>query len=91
MARGQHGDRPNFCTANVWLHGHLVTQLEKERKIANRYCQHGSTSNVITHFAWKYYVSKVPCEQCKNLERFHVNKLLSGPIFQLVENSTGTL
>ena len=47
MARGQHGDRPNFCTANVWLHGHLVTQLEKERKIANRYCQHGSTSMLL--------------------------------------------
>ena len=72
------------------LRGHLVTQLEKERKIANRYCQHGSTSNIITHFAWKYYGSIVPCEQCKNLEQFHVNKV-SGPIFQLVENSTGTV
>lgn len=66
MARGSHGDHLNFCTANAWLHGHLVTQLDsgKERKIANRYCQRRFTSYAITHFAWEYYGLTVPCEQC---------------------------
>ena len=43
----------------------LVSWIQgKERKIANIYCQHKFTSNAITHFAWKYYGSTVPCEQC---------------------------
>ena len=33
---------------------------------------------------------KVPCEQSENIERFRVNDV-SGPIFQLVENSSGAV
>ena len=39
----------------AWLHGCLVTQLEIERKIANRSCEHGFTSHVITRFARQFY------------------------------------
>ena len=28
-------DQQNFCMAKAWLHGCVVTQLEKERKIGN--------------------------------------------------------
>ena len=31
----------------AWLHGCVVTQLEKEREIAKRYCEHGFTNRVI--------------------------------------------
>ena len=65
----------------------MVSQLEKERKIANRYCENGFTSRVITRFAWKYYGSTVPLEQRKNIERFRVKKV-SGQMSQPVENST---
>ena len=68
-----------FCSTNAWLHGCVVAQLEKERKSANRYCEHRFTSCVITRFAWKYYGSTVPCEQRKNSS------------VQPVENSTGTV
>ena len=37
-----------------------------------------------------YYGSTVPCEQRKNIEQFRMNKV-SGPSFQTVENSTGTV
>ena len=79
-ARCEHRDRLNFIfSANAWLHRCVVTQLEKERKSANRYYEHGFTSCVITRFAWKYYGSTVPCEQRK-----------SGSL-QPVENSASTM
>ena len=53
----------------------MVTQLEIERKIANRSCEHGFTSHVITRFARKFYGSIVQCEQHKNIEWFRVNKV----------------
>lgn len=59
----------------AWLHGCVVTQLEIERKIANRSCEHGFTSHVITRFARKFYGSIVQCEQRKNIEWFRVNKV----------------
>lgn len=59
----------------AWLHGCLVTQLEIERKIANRSCEHGFTSHVITRFAQKFYSSTVQCEQHKNIEWFRENKV----------------
>ena len=51
----------------AWLHGCLVTQLEIERKIANRSCEHGFTSHVITRFARQFYGAIVQCEQHKNI------------------------
>ena len=39
---------------------------------------------------WKYNGLTGLCEQCKNIERFHVYKV-SGQIFQLIENSSGTV
>ena len=46
-ARCVHRDRQNLFTAKAWLHGCVFTQLEKDRKIANRYCVHGFTSHVM--------------------------------------------
>ena len=75
----------------VYITGSLVAfHHEVYTKIATRYCEHGFTSHVITHFAWKYYSSTVLCEQCKDIERFRVNEV-SCQIFQPVENSTGTV
>ena len=59
----------------AWLHGCVVTQLEIERKIANRSCEHGFMSYVITRFARKFYSLIVQCEQHKNIEWFRVNKV----------------
>ena len=57
------------------LHGCVVIQLKIERKIANRSCEHGFSSHVITRFARKFYGSIVQCEQHKNIEWFCVNKV----------------
>ena len=65
-----------------WLHVCVVSQLEKERTIANRYCENGFTSRAITRL-----LGNITVRQRKNIERFCVKKV-SGQMFQPVENST---
>ena len=56
----------------------------KTRKIANRNCEYGFTSRVITRFAWKYYHSNNSVWTApKHSERFRLNRA-SGKIFRPV-------
>ena len=61
---------------------HIAVKSLSFHPVTNTYCKHGFMSCVINGFAWKYYGLTVLCEQCKNIERFCVNKV-SGQIFQL--------
>ena len=69
---------------------HIAVKSLSFHPVTNTYCKHGFTSCFITGFAWKYYGLTVTCEQCKNIEQFRVNKV-SGQIFPLIENSSGTV
>ena len=69
---------------------HIAVKSLSFHPVTNTYCKYGFTSCAITGFAWKYYGLTVTCEQCKNIEQFRVNKV-SGQIFPLIENSSGTV
>ena len=87
-ARCKHRDRLNFRTAKAWLQGCVVTQLEKERKIANRSWEHdtnadGFSSRVISVLA---LLGNIEVRK----SRVNSAKMLNGPVWTKSPSNVST-